>query len=145
MKRAFLALGTAAALIMSAAGHAQDQWVQQVQRMLRQASERYSEQGYRMTHEIYTGALNDDANQMVRVTLDGGKEYQLMGACDTDCDDMDLLIYDGAGHEIDSDVLVDDFPIVSVTVPRTARYRVEVRMPGCSREPCRYGIGVFAR
>jgi hypothetical protein len=146
MKRVTLALGTAAVLITSAAGlAAQDQWTQQVQRMLQDASARYEQQGYHMSHAIYTGSLNDDAQESVTVVLDGGSTYQLMGACDTDCSDMDLVLYDAAGREVDSDVLVDDFPIVSVNVPRTARYRVEVRMPACSREPCRYGIGVFAR
>jgi hypothetical protein len=146
MKRATLALGTAALLIASAAGFAQqDQWVRQVRQMLQQASERYAQEGYRMTHEVYTGALNDDARESVALMLDGGKSYQLMGACDTDCNDMDLVLFDPAGAQIDSDVLEDDFPIVSATVARSGRYRVEVRMPGCSREPCRYGIGVFAR
>jgi hypothetical protein len=146
MKRAPLAIATAASLVLSVAGfRMQDQWGQQVRQMLQDASRRYEQQGYHMSHEIYLGSLNDDAHEMVRVTLDGGKEYQLMGACDTDCSDLDLLIYDAAGHEVDSDVLTDDFPIVSLSVPRTAQYRVDVRMPGCAREPCRYGIGVFAR
>jgi hypothetical protein len=146
MKRATLALGMAAALVASSpALTQQDQWVQQVRRMLHEASNQYAREGYRMTHEIYTGSLNDDAQESVTVMLEGGKQYQLMGACDTDCDDLDLVLYDISDREVDSDVLVDDFPIVSATVSRTARYRVEVRMPGCSREPCRYGIGVFAR
>jgi hypothetical protein len=146
MKRASLAIGAVAALIASSAAFApQDQWVQQVRRMLQQASERYAEQGYVMSHDIYTGSLNDDARESVALVLDGGKEYQLMGACDTDCDDLDMVIFDPSGNEVDSDVLDDDFPIVSATVGRTGRYRVEVRMPGCNRQPCRYGIGVFAK
>jgi hypothetical protein len=146
MKRATLALATAAALVASSSAFTrQDQWVQQVRRMLQSASQHYQEQGYHMSHEIYTGSLNDDAHEFVAVTLDGGSSYQLMGACDNDCNDMDLVIYDPDGREVDSDVLDDDFPIVSVDAGRTARYRVEVRMPGCTREPCRYGIGVFAK
>jgi hypothetical protein len=146
MKRAILSLSTAAALVVSASGFAlQDQWVQQVRRMLREAASRFEQEGYTMTHEIYTGSLNDDSHEFVTLTLDAGNEYQLMGACDTDCNDMDMVLFDPAGREIDSDLLDDDFPIVSATVGRSGRYRIDVRMPGCTREPCRYGIGVFAR
>lgn len=145
MKRAALAAATAAALAATAALAAQDQWSQQVRNMLQEASGRFAQQGYRPSHEVYTSSLNDDARELVTLVLDAGKHYYVMGACDTDCDDLDLLLFDPAGNEVSSDVLDDDFPIVEARVRQTARYRVEVRMPGCSAEPCRYGIGVFAR
>jgi len=146
MKRAVLASGAAIVLVASMAAFVpQDQWVRQVRSMLQEASGRFAQQGYRMSHEIYTGSLNDDARERVAVQLDAGRHYYLMGACDTDCDDMDLILFDAAGNEVSSDVLDDDFPIVEARVGQTGRYRVEVRMPGCSAEPCRYGIGVFAR
>jgi hypothetical protein len=145
MKRTVLVVAAAAGLLAAAASAQQDQWDQQVRRMLRDAATRFEREGYRMSHEIYTGSLNDDSRELVTVQLDAGRQYYLMGACDTDCDDMDLLLFDPAGAQVSSDLLTDDFPIVNTAVERAGRYRVEVRMPSCSAQPCRYGLGVFAK
>ena len=146
MKRALL---SAAVAVVLSAGQVtatpQDEWVQQVRRQLQSAGQRFEERGYTMTHRIYTGSLDDDESEMVQVDLAVGKEYQIMGACDNDCSDLDLVLFDGAGNEIDSDLLEDDVPIVTVEVTRSGNFRLRVQMAACSREPCRYGIGVFGR
>ena len=146
MKRAILALATTAGLLVAAPALAQqDRWDRQVRDMIQEAAGRFEREGFRMSHEVYTGSLNDDSREMVTIRLDAGKQYYLMGACDTDCEDLDMILYDAAGNQVSSDLLADDFPVVNTTVGSAARYRVEVRMPSCSAEPCRYGIGVFAK
>src|SRR3954471_14287136 len=98
-----------------------------------------------MTHQIYTGSLNNRTNEYVTLRLDMGVQYQIMGACDNDCSDLDLTIYGPNGAELDQDIEMDDFPIVAVTPNRTATYRLKVVMATCTAEPCRYGIGVFGK
>ena len=90
-------------------------------------------------------SVNDGGSERVRLDLDVGTDYQIIGACDDDCTDMDLILYDGNGREVDSDLLEDSFPIVSVMVVRSGAFSVEVSMANCTAEPCRYGIGVFGR
>ena len=146
MKRKALTLAAlGAAFLATTAAAAQDEWVAQVRRLLQQVGHYYEERGYTMTHRIYTGSLNQGRNEMVSLQLEIGTEYQIMGACDTDCSDLDLVLYDAAGNQIDEDVEMDDAPIVTVAPRRTATYRVKVVMANCSAEPCRYGIGVFGK
>jgi hypothetical protein len=146
MKRILLLTAAlAAALLAPTPASAQDAWVRQVRAQISQAGTDFEQQGYELTHHIYTGALADGGSEMVELELDVGMEYQIVGACDEDCTDLDFTLYDGNGNEIDSDLLEDDYPMVSVTVSRSGAFRVRVSMADCSAEPCRYGIGVFGR
>ena len=146
MKRTALALAAvAAAFITTTAAAPQDEWVAQVRRLLQQAGKTFEDRGYSMTHRIYTGSLNNGRNEMVSLDLDIGTQYQIMGACDTDCSDLDFVLYDASGTQIDNDVATDDVPIVSVTPRRTGTYRVKVVMATCTAEPCRYGVAVFGK
>jgi hypothetical protein len=147
MKRTALALAAVAGMLVSttAASLPQDEWVAQVRRLLQTAGQTFESRGYSMTHRIYTGSLNQGASEMVSLDLNIGTQYQIMGACDTDCSDLDFVLYDGRGNQIDQDVELDDVPIVTVTPSRTGTFRVKVTMATCTAEPCRYGIGVFGK
>ena len=146
MKRVLVSLALGAMLISTAAFARQDEWVRQVRRQLQNAGAQvFSGRGYELTHQIYTGSLDEGETETVTLSLDVGVEYQIMGACDNDCSDVDLTLYDGAGNEVDQDLQLDDYPIVSVTPRRGGNFRVVVSMADCSAEPCRYGIGVFGR
>lgn len=139
------AAAVAAAILVPATARAQDAWVRQVRSILSQVGQTYEANGYELTHHIYTGSLNDGGAEVVRLDLDVGMEYQIMGACDEDCSDLDLILYDGRGNVVDSDMLDDDYPVVSLTVTHSGMFTVRVSMAECSLEPCRYGIGVFGR
>ena len=147
MKRTALALAAVAGAFIAttAAARPQDEWVAQVRRLLQRAGQEMENRGYTMTHRIYTGSLNDDASEFVSLDLQIGTQYQIMGQCDTDCSDLDLTLYDPRGNQVDEDLELDDYPVVSVTPGRSGTYRVKVTMANCSAEPCRYGIGVFGK
>jgi hypothetical protein len=136
----FFALSLAAS---ASPGAAQDEWIQQVRTYLEAAAEVFEERGYRPTHDIFTGSLDEGAEEPIRFDLKSGIEYYVMGACDNDCTDLDLVLLDSNGSEIDSDLLEDDAPIVGVTPARAASYSATVRMVTCSAEPCRYGVGIW--
>ena len=122
---------------------AQDTFEQQVRDQLDAVSASFRDDGYTLVHEIYIGRLDEDGEESVAFDLGRGKTYMIMGVCDTDCSDLDLVLYDGDGDEIDSDLETDDVPLVSVTVDRADSYRLEVTMAACEEEPCRFGIGVY--
>ena len=146
MKRTALILAAVAGILSTtAAAMPQDEWVAQVRRLLQRAGQHYESRGYSMTHRIYTGSLDQGEHAFVSLDLEIGTQYQIMGACDTDCSDLDFVLYDGRGNQIDQDVEMDDVPIVSVTPSRSGSFRVKVTMATCSAEPCRYGIGVFGK
>jgi hypothetical protein len=145
MKRIVLSAACLAVVVSTAAFATQDEWVRQVRRQLVGYGEQLANRGYELTHNIYTGSLDDDESTDVTMRLELGTQYAIMGVCDNDCSDIDLTLYDAAGNQIDQDIAADDYPLVEVTPRRSATYRVRVTMADCSAEPCRYGLGTFGK
>jgi hypothetical protein len=139
------AFALAAGAFAAAPAAAQDEWEAQVGRILAQASAQYEQRGYHPSHAVHTGALNNGAGEDVTVPLEAGVQYQIVGVCDTDCTDLDLRLVNPDGVDVDSDAQADDLPIVSVTPSRAGSYRIHVVMAACSAEPCRYGLGIYAK
>lgn len=123
---------------------AQSQWEQQVLEQIRTASELFAPEGYALVGDAQMGSLHDEASEDFHVTLNAGVSYVLVGVCDNDCPDVDLMLLDDSGNEVDSDYETDAVPIVEVTPFRTQSYRVHVYMADCQSEPCFYGVGVYA-
>ena len=146
MKRTLISAAAAAALASSTLGFAQqDEWVQQVRTQIVTAGKRIEQSGYSLMQRIQTGSLNDGAEQTLTVSLEIGREYQMLGVCDNDCTDVDLTLYDPTGKQVAQDVEEDDYPVVAVEPGRSGNYRVKVTMAACSEAPCRFGVGVFGR
>jgi len=136
---AVVALGAAAPTI------AQSSYEQEVNRLLNLTQNIANGRGFSSSHSRYNGQLNNNREETVTLNLDAGTSYMMVAQCDRDCSDIDMWLYDENGNLIDSDVLVDDTPIVEVTPRRNARFSLRTRMITCSVEPCYYGIGVYAR
>jgi hypothetical protein len=146
MKKHIMIAAAALALLAGAAdAAAQDQWTQQVRGQLTAASQLFANEGFASTHEVVTGGLAEGATEQVEMELDAGVEYVIVGVCDVDCSDVDLFLRDPSGRVVDSDIELDDVPIVTVTPERTGTYSLEVRMVTCSAAPCRYGVGTYGR
>jgi serine protease Do len=134
-----------ALLALPAPALAQDEFERQVRDQLDAVSEGIRDNGFTLVHEIYIGRLDDNGEETVTFDLGRGQTYMIMGVCDTDCSDLDLVLHDGDGDEVDSDLELDDAPIVEVSVDRADSYSLEVTMAACEAEPCRFGIGVYGR
>jgi len=91
------------------------------------------------------GSLNDDAEGSHDMTVSGGTEYVIFGACDNDCTDLDLLIYDADGGLVRRDVAADDRPVLVFTPRKSGKYKIKVVMAICADEPCRYGLQLNAK
>ena len=145
MHRVAVAVAVALAVLAPTA-HAQDnEWTAQVQGYLKRASKTLTDKGYEQTHDTQIGKLADDDNESFTLTLHSGTSYALVGVCDNDCTDLDLVLYDADDDQVDSDVATDDYPLVRVTPHETQRYRVKVIMATCKTSPCWYGIGVYGK
>ena len=112
-----------------------------VWRQLNNHFTRESAQGYGSRNYII-GRMNDDASDSWTMSLPGGNTYKIIGACDSDCSDLDISIYEGE-KMIVQDVLVDDVPIVNFNVASTAQIKIKVTMASCSANPCFFGIIVL--
>lgn len=87
-----------------------------------------------------SGRLAQGARQMVNLQAPGGTTY-FIGVCDENCRDLDLIVRDASGRELDRDEAVDDVPVVAVQT-RAGTYTVEVSMADCTGQ-CHWGVGVF--
>lgn len=138
----YYGVGTYAA---GAGGGELNEYERQVQAQLSRVSRDLEGDGYTQTHPTRSGSLDEGDERSFRVNLRTGFTYSIRGQCDADCDDMDLAIYDSNGNEVDSDYMIDDFPILTVRPNMTQEFRVVISMPGCSAEPCYYGVGIWGR
>jgi hypothetical protein len=100
-------------------------------------------EGYAEMGTSERGGLNNDREEKFSLSLSEGMNYQLIGVCDNDCEDMDLVVYDPSGGEVDSDRLTDALPILDFTAAFSGEYRVAVDMVSCSLDPCAYEIATF--
>lgn len=57
--------------------------------------------------------------------------YAFLGACDEDCRDMDIQVYDPAGNKVTEDLRADDSPEVRLLAAQSGRYTVRTRIPKC--------------
>ena len=141
-------LWAAAAIALVASGSAaafDDQWAQQVKRYMDAAAKPFFDRGYHYGGFAYSGSLSNATKERLTLRLGAGMTSQIMGGCDTDCSDLDLILYDPAGNQVDADVQADDYPIVSVRPTSDGLYTLEVRMAKCSAEPCRYAIQQYVK
>lgn len=99
--------------------------------------------GYSVRNYII-GKLNQDDTDTWTLTFYPGSDYMIVGACDGDCVDIDLVLYENElGLEVDSDTSRDDTPIVRVTPDVQEDFSIEVGMYECTAEPCYFGLAIF--
>lgn len=101
--------------------------------------------GYRLTHDLICSKLDDGYHKFYTLTLRGGTNYMIFAACDGDCDDIDLFIYDENDNLVAKDPDLDDDPVITVTPSWTGSFRLKVAMPGCKVDPCRFGVMIFGK
>jgi hypothetical protein len=99
---------------------------------------------YQFEESLY-GDLDSSENKTFQIELRSGRSYAILGACDDDCEDMDLFLMDRGGNALEADADVDSFPLISFTSSYTGSYQVRAEMFACSVEPCFYSIGVYRR
>jgi hypothetical protein len=143
MKRFHLLL--AAAGILLAAAPAQAQLVPVIKTQLDSAAVLMGTNGFTLAQAPMGGGLAQGADETMELRLTGGTSYIIVGVCDKDCSDLDLVLVDAAGAEVDTDLEEDDVPMVMVEVPSNGTYRLSVRMATCSAAPCAYGVSVFGK
>jgi predicted small lipoprotein YifL len=79
-----------------------------------------------------------------QVNLTGGTAYTILGACDGDCTNVDIELIDvRTGGVVASDVLPDDYPLVTYTPAANGQHIVRIMMQTCTVAPCYAGARVL--
>ena len=100
------------------------------------------DQGY-STRNYVIGKLDEDEKDTWTMTLYGGNDYLIIGACDGDCGDLDISVLDENDNVVARDTETDDVPVIELDLKEGGRYQFRVTMYECSVEPCYFGFGVF--
>jgi hypothetical protein len=133
-------------LIPKALASQGDRWDQQVNKALERSATTLKDRGYQRLGLPVFGLLFVDESGKFEFPVSGSAELMVVGACDDDCNDLQLVITNGTGYEIDAARGPGNTPVVRVSPPMlSGRYRVTVTMAGCKMSPCRYGVAAFSR
>ncbi len=84
--------------------------------------------GYASYGETSRGQLGEGESRDFPISLEGGKCYAVFAVGDGGVRDLDLLLLDPRGREIDRDIEQDARPIVRVCPERSGDYAIRVRM-----------------
>jgi S1-C subfamily serine protease len=86
-------------------------------------------------------------NRQVDTTfqLEAGVTYRIVGACDSDCTNMDMEVFDATGAKAGENLAFDDHPYVELTPTAAGVYRVHPWVVECNHSPCYGGVRVLKR
>lgn len=121
-----------------------DTWRQQVNAQLTRIDGKMREYNMSRSHDVGAGTLNHDGTTSYTINLQAGKRYGIVGVCDNDCRDLDLILIDSSGRILKRDVENDDMPLITWDATTTGQYTVKVVMANCQRGPCRFAVSTYA-
>lgn len=118
---------------------------QQILDRLSQVEGVFAAQGFQRLAEPVSGQMQQGQHTNVPVNLEVGGEYRIIGVCDSDCSDMDLILYDQNNNIVSQDTLPDPAPIVSVVPQWTGAFTAQAVMHNCTVQPCYYALVLYGR
>jgi hypothetical protein len=138
MKLPLLAIAAAAAAMLASPALAQDIIASQ----LDEAVNIMNGNGFAAADEPVLGQLAQGGDEEFELELDAGSNYVVVGVCDGDCKDLDLVLTNGSGDEVTADRELDDVPMLAIE-DQSGTFVLTVSMATCETSQCRYGVRVF--
>lgn len=93
--------------------------------------------------EPLEGSLRNGGTRSHALTLAPGPLYTIRGACDRDCNNLQLSLLDSTGAELTTkNTGTSATPTMLFAPPRGGDYSVRVRMESCTVSPCVYRVTV---
>jgi hypothetical protein len=141
--RGLVLLATLAGTPLASAS-AQDRWTDDVRLKLGESLDELNDLfGVEPLSAPVFGSLGANQYATHGVVLDTQDLYAIIGACDSDCRDLDLELFDADGNLVDRDTGEDAYPAMLPEQPLSGVFSVRVTMVTCAIPPCRYGIQVL--
>jgi hypothetical protein len=119
---------------------------QQIADRLAQVNQAFAAQGFQQVGQPFSAQLAQGQYQnLPQVTLNAGGDYRIVGVCDNDCGNMDLVVYDQNAVLVAQDVLPDATPVAAVAPNWTGPFTVQAVMQHCTVQPCYYAVALYGR
>jgi len=112
---------------------------------LQQAQAAAAQQGFQLIGQPFSGSLAQGQSWNVPATLAVGVDYRVIGVCDRDCNDLDLVLFDSAGRQVSQDTTTTNQPVVAVQPAYNDNFTIQVQMYNCSIAPCYYALALYGR
>jgi len=112
---------------------------------LQQAQQAAAQQGFQMIGQPFSGSLAQGQSWNVPATLQAGMDYRVLGVCDRDCADLDLVVFDSNGTQVGQDTSNTNQPVVAVVPIYSDNFTIQVQMYNCSIAPCYYALALYGR
>ena len=132
---------TALLMLPTAVAPAQD-WEEQVADQIETIRQALGAD-YEYAADLLIGEIEPGDSDGFQMDVSGNSEYMIVGVCDIDCGDLDLVIYDPDEDQVAMDVESDDAPVLFFQ--GEGEYWVEVVMANCEADTCLYAVQVFER
>ena len=143
MKISTMLLAVAAATLLAAApARAQDEWLREIVVRLDSVTAALAGEGLSPVGEQHAARLREWDSQEFDLRLAAGS-YRMVGVCDSECLDLDLVLTRG-GREVDNGVaVVDATPVLTFQLREAASLTVRVIMDACGMPVCGWGVGIY--
>lgn len=112
---------------------------------LQQAQSAAAQQGFQLVGQPYSGSLAQGQSWNVPAQLYAGYDYRVLGVCDRDCADLDLVLYDSAGRQVSQDTTTSSQPVVAAQPTYNDTFTIQVQMYNCTVAPCYYALALYGR
>jgi hypothetical protein len=112
---------------------------------LQQAQAAAAQQGFQQVGQPFSSSLSQGQSWNVPAELHAGYDYRVLGVCDRDCADLDLVVFDNNGVQVAQDTSTTSQPVVAVAPIYSANFTVQVQMFNCSVAPCYYAVVLYGR
>jgi hypothetical protein len=139
MKLSLIALAAVAAALFSSPAQAQPAIITT---QLDSAVVLMRGNGFTPADEPVNGTLPQGEDEEFELDLEEGVQYFVVGVCDGGCSDLDLVLTNRAGEEVESDREMDDVPMLAIE-GQSGSFVLSVQMATCSSAECHYGVRVF--
>ncbi|MBY0562550.1 MAG: toll/interleukin-1 receptor domain-containing protein [Hyphomonadaceae bacterium] len=118
---------------------------QQVLDRLATVEQAFVQQGFQRVSDPVHGQLRQGEYSNTPATLEVGYDYRIIGVCDNDCADFNLILYDQNNVIVSQDVLTDATPIVSAAPQWSGPFTAQAVMQNCTVQPCYYALVLYGR
>jgi hypothetical protein len=142
MKLTTLAPALACAALFCATPARAQQGQALVRVLLDSATTLVANEDFEEVHDPVYGTLEEGEDEEFEMRVRAGQTYVFVGVCDENCSDLDIVVTDEDGDEVESDVELDDTPMVIFEARETMTITVKVSMATCT-DDCHYGMGMY--